>query len=96
MCKARIDVININEEALYNNATDLSISKFFRLSIQASCFRHDVHLFHFAESLTEMIRHYGVYNGLLHIMLYRMVAHVVKELGMPPGGEFRIAFEEVN
>ncbi|KOX78950.1 TraB domain-containing protein [Melipona quadrifasciata] len=73
LCKARIDVININEEALYHNATDLSI-----------------------KSLTETIRHYGVYNGLLHIMLYRMVAHVVKELGMPPGGEFRIAFEEAK
>ncbi|KAK9301757.1 hypothetical protein QLX08_005968 [Tetragonisca angustula] len=73
LCKARIDVININEEALYRNATDLSI-----------------------KSLTETIRHYGVYNGLLHIMLYRMVAHVVKELGMPPGGEFRIAFEEAK
>ncbi|XP_068985322.1 traB domain-containing protein isoform X2 [Bombus flavifrons] len=73
LCKTRIDVININEEALYRNATDLSI-----------------------KSLTETIRQYGVYNGLLHIMLYRMVSHVVKQLGMPPGGEFRTAFEEAK
>ncbi|XP_024227215.1 traB domain-containing protein isoform X3 [Bombus impatiens] len=73
LCKTRIDVININEEALYRNATDLSI-----------------------KSLTETIRHYGAYNGLLHIMLYRMVNHVVKQLGMPPGGEFRTAFEEAK
>lgn len=59
------------------------------------CFWHIIHLLRFAESLTETIRHYGAYNGLLHIMLYRMVSHVVKQLGMPPGGEFRTAFEEV-
>ncbi|XP_071874295.1 traB domain-containing protein isoform X2 [Bombus fervidus] len=73
LCKSRIDVININEEALYRNATDLSI-----------------------KSLTEIIRHYGVCNGFLQIILYRMVSRVVKQLGMAPGGEFRTAFEEAK
>ncbi|XP_060830588.1 traB domain-containing protein isoform X2 [Bombus pascuorum] len=73
LCKSRIDVININEEALYRNATDLSI-----------------------KSLNEIIRRFGVHNGLLQIVLYRMVSHVVKQLGMAPGGEFRTAFEEAK
>lgn len=44
----------------------------------------------------DTIRKEGLYNGLLHILLLRMAAHVAKELGMPPGGEFRRAFEEVS
>ncbi|CAK9818137.1 TraB domain-containing protein [Anthophora quadrimaculata] len=48
------------------------------------------------QNLTEILKEYGTYNGLLYIMLYRMVAHIVKELGMPPGGEFRTAFTEAK
>lgn len=50
----------------------------------------------FVENLTEILRHHGAYNGLLHIMLYSILAHIVKQLGMAPGGEFRTAFKEVN
>ncbi|CAK9817818.1 TraB domain-containing protein [Anthophora plagiata] len=73
LCKSRIAVMNINEEVLYRNATDLSF-----------------------KSLAEILKEHGTYNGLLYIMLYRMVAHIVKELGMPPGGEFRTAFTEAK
>ncbi|XP_012135956.1 traB domain-containing protein isoform X1 [Megachile rotundata] len=72
LCKARIDFLNIAEEVLYRNATDLSL-----------------------KSLTDMLKEYGLY-GFLHFILHRMVTHVVKELGMPPGGEFRTAFEEAK
>lgn len=51
---------------------------------------------YFVENLTEILRHHGAYNGLLHIMLYSILAHIVKQLGMAPGGEFRTAFKEVN
>ena len=44
----------------------------------------------------DTIKREGLYDGLLHILLLRMAAHVAKELGMPPGGEFRRAFEEVS
>jgi len=43
----------------------------------------------------DTIKKEGLYNGLLHILLLRMAAHVAKQLGMPPGGEFRRAFVEV-
>ncbi|XP_034185467.2 traB domain-containing protein isoform X1 [Osmia lignaria lignaria] len=72
LCKARIDFLNIAEEVLYRNATDLSL-----------------------KSLTDMLKEFGLY-GFLHFILHRMVTHVVKELGMPPGGEFRTAFEEAK
>ncbi|XP_043796676.1 traB domain-containing protein isoform X2 [Apis laboriosa] len=73
LCKARIGAININEETLYRDATDLSL-----------------------KNLTEILRHHGAYNGLLHIMLYSILAHIVKQLGMAPGGEFRTAFKEAK
>lgn len=50
----------------------------------------------FIECIMDTIKKEGLYNGLLHILLLRMAAHVAKELGMPPGGEFRRAFEEVG
>ncbi|CAK9826746.1 TraB domain-containing protein [Anthophora retusa] len=73
LCKSRIAVMNVSEEVLYRNATDLSF-----------------------QNLTDILKEYGSYNGMLYIMLYRMVAHIVKELGMPPGGEFRTAFTEAK
>ncbi|KYN21895.1 Histone-lysine N-methyltransferase SETMAR [Trachymyrmex cornetzi] len=47
------------------------------------------------KTIMDTIKREGLYDGLLHILLLRMAAHVAKELGMPPGGEFRRAFEEV-
>jgi len=44
----------------------------------------------------DTIKKEGLYNGLLHILLLRMAAHVAKQLDMPPGGEFRRAFLEVS
>lgn len=43
-----------------------------------------------------IVKREGFYNGLLHILLLRMAAQVAQQLGMPPGGEFRRAFEEVS
>jgi pheromone shutdown protein TraB len=37
----------------------------------------------------------GVFNGLMYLLLLSMSAHLTKELGMAPGGEFRRAFQEV-
>lgn len=44
----------------------------------------------------DTIKREGLYVGLLHILLLRMAARVTQQLGMPPGGEFRRAFEEVS
>ncbi|OAD60079.1 TraB domain-containing protein, partial [Eufriesea mexicana] len=73
LCEARINIINITEEAIYHNTKELDISR-----------------------LIEILKCYGVYYGLLHIVLYRMMARLVKEFGMPPGGEFRTAFKEAK
>ncbi|KAK2586962.1 hypothetical protein KPH14_008488 [Odynerus spinipes] len=58
-------------------------------------------IYRYARNLSfQCIRHtfkeYGLYNGLLNILLLKMVAHITKELGMAPGGEFRRAFEEAK
>jgi pheromone shutdown protein TraB len=37
----------------------------------------------------------GVFNGLMYLLLLSMSAHLTKELGMAPGGEFRRALQEV-
>ena len=38
----------------------------------------------------------GVMQGVLNILLLNMSAYITKELGMAPGGEFRVAFNEVR
>ncbi|XP_012536529.1 traB domain-containing protein [Monomorium pharaonis] len=48
------------------------------------------------KTIMDIIKREGVYDGLLHILLLRMAAHVTKQLGMPPGGEFRRAFKEAK
>ncbi|XP_076236587.1 traB domain-containing protein isoform X1 [Calliopsis andreniformis] len=48
------------------------------------------------ESIVETLKTYGTHNGLLHILILRMVAKFAKKLGMAPGGEFRRAFEEAK
>ncbi|XP_032676585.1 traB domain-containing protein isoform X2 [Odontomachus brunneus] len=58
-------------------------------------------MFHYSKDIgfqciLDILKKEGIYNGLLHILLLRMAAHVAKELGMPPGGEFRRAFEEAK
>lgn len=37
----------------------------------------------------------GVIQGLLQILMLNLSAHITKQLGMAPGGEFRAAFREV-
>ncbi|XP_035741070.1 traB domain-containing protein-like isoform X3 [Vespa mandarinia] len=58
-------------------------------------------MYHYAkhlnlQSIQGTFKEYGLYNGLLNILLLKMVAHITKELGMAPGGEFRRAFEEAK
>lgn len=59
------------------------------------CVKHIVLHNLFIETIVDTIKKEGLYNGLLHILLLRMAARVASQLGMPPGGEFRRAFEEV-
>lgn len=42
------------------------------------------------------VRENGMINGLMYILLLNMSAHITKELGMAPGGEFRRAFIEAR
>lgn len=44
--------------------------------------------------IMEAIRNNGVYYGLTYILLLNLSAHLTKEIGMPPGGEFRVAYKE--
>ncbi|XP_019701255.2 traB domain-containing protein isoform X2 [Harpegnathos saltator] len=73
LCKARVGILQLDEEAIFRCAKDLSY-----------------------QCIMDILKKEGVYNGLLHVLLLRMAAHVAKELGMPPGGEFRRAFEEAR
>ncbi|CAH1980108.1 unnamed protein product [Acanthoscelides obtectus] len=42
------------------------------------------------------IKSSGLYNGLMYILLLQMTAHITKEIGMAPGGEFRVAAKEAS
>ncbi|KAL3283528.1 hypothetical protein HHI36_006667 [Cryptolaemus montrouzieri] len=36
----------------------------------------------------------GFYNGIIYLLLLDISAHITKEIGMAPGGEFRVAYKE--
>lgn len=48
------------------------------------------------EKMVATIRANGVYNGIMYLLLLNMSAHLTKEIGMAPGGEFRVAYKEVG
>lgn len=48
------------------------------------------------EKVMSTIRSNGVYNGIMYLLLLNMSAHLTKEIGMAPGGEFRVAYKEVG
>ncbi|UJR34327.1 hypothetical protein I4U23_021730 [Adineta vaga] len=43
-----------------------------------------------------IIKANGVIHGIIHVLLLSMTAHLTKQLGMAPGGEFRTAFREAQ
>lgn len=47
------------------------------------------------QKIISTIRTNGTYNGLMYLLLLNMSAHLTKEIGMAPGGEFRVAYKEV-
>ncbi|XP_048244639.1 traB domain-containing protein-like [Haliotis rufescens] len=46
------------------------------------------------EKIRMAIKQSGMIQGVMHLLLLSMSAHLTKELGMAPGGEFRRAFQE--
>lgn len=48
------------------------------------------------QKIIQTIRSNGVHNGLMYLLLLNMSAYITKELGMAPGGEFRVAYKEVR
>ncbi|XP_044266692.1 traB domain-containing protein [Tribolium madens] len=48
------------------------------------------------QKIVTNIKTSGLYNGIMYILLLNMSAHITKELGMAPGGEFRVAYREAE
>ncbi|XP_074097212.1 traB domain-containing protein [Cotesia typhae] len=48
------------------------------------------------QKIQATIKQNGVFNGLIYVLLLNMSAHMTKQLGMAPGGEFRRAFTEAK
>jgi len=48
------------------------------------------------ERSLEIIRQQGTLQGVMYLLLLSMSAHITKELGMAPGGEFRRAYIEAQ
>ncbi|XP_049804298.1 traB domain-containing protein isoform X1 [Schistocerca nitens] len=48
------------------------------------------------EKIRSTIKQNGLFHGLMYILLLSMSAHLTKQLGMAPGGEFRRAFAEAQ
>ena len=48
------------------------------------------------EKVMEMVRSQGALQGVMTCTMLSMSAHLTKELGMAPGGEFRRAYREAK
>lgn len=48
------------------------------------------------DKVRSTIRSNGFYNGVMYLLLLNMSAHITKEIGMAPGGEFRVAYKEAR
>lgn len=98
LCRARVGILQLDEEVMFGYAKNIDYSEFlFLYNSSVILLEYIVLLFNFfIETIMDTIKREGLYDGLLHILLLRMAAQVAKQLGMPPGGEFRRAFEEVS
>lgn len=48
------------------------------------------------QKIRNVIKTNGFFNGMFYILLLNMSAKLTKELGMAPGGEFRVAMKEAT
>ncbi|KAK0077286.1 hypothetical protein PV326_010133 [Microctonus aethiopoides] len=48
------------------------------------------------QTIRATMRHNGVFNGIIYVLLLNISAHLTKQLGMAPGSEFRRAFSEAK
>lgn len=48
------------------------------------------------QKISLAVKENGVIQGLLQILMLNLSAHITKQLGMAPGGEFRAAFREAK
>ncbi|XP_063227727.1 uncharacterized protein LOC134533887 isoform X2 [Bacillus rossius redtenbacheri] len=48
------------------------------------------------EKIQSTIKQNGLFQGVMYLLLLSMSAHLTKQLGMAPGGEFRRAFSEAK
>ncbi|XP_053596735.1 traB domain-containing protein-like, partial [Microplitis demolitor] len=48
------------------------------------------------QKIRMIIQRNGIFNGIIYVLLLNMSAHMTKQLGMAPGGEFRRAFSEAR
>ena len=47
------------------------------------------------ERSLEIIKQQGTIQGVMYLLLLSMSAHITKELGMAPGGEFRRSVDSI-
>lgn len=48
------------------------------------------------QKIMNAVKTNGAYYGLTYILLLNLSAHLTREIGMAPGGEFRVAYTEVS
>ena len=58
--------------------------------------KFNIIMYAFLEKIRATIAQNGMLNGLMYILFLSMSAHLTKQLGMAPGGEFRRAFTEAK
>ncbi|GFQ82037.1 traB domain-containing protein [Trichonephila clavata] len=73
LCKGRVNMLEIDEATILEEAKGLSFQK-----------------------IATTLEQNGLLQGVLYFLLLSMSAHLTKQLGMAPGGEFRRAYTEAQ
>ena len=60
------------------------------------CFLNIIKYYLHAEKVRSTIKQYGAVQGALYLLFLSTSAHLTRQLGMAPGGEFRRAYHEAR
>ncbi|CAF4115558.1 unnamed protein product, partial [Rotaria sordida] len=89
LCQSRVNILSLDENTLIKEASEINLQK-LRTIIKAV-----IYIYLICQNIPpDKIN--GAIHGIIHVLLLSMTAHLTKQLGMAPGGEFRTAFREAQ
>ncbi len=94
LCPSRSKILSLDEETILRESKDMSFNKMLEL-MKSVCLPCLNLLGRSRANKLALFFKTSAIKGVLHILLIRLYAKVTAELGMAPGGEFRVAYRQV-